>query len=322
MTNKRKIQKVIKQFLPKIKSQKFSYALIAFLLLVVVFLFGVLLGKTTPSNNDVKVSNSQTTTQQATGQPDLTKLQNEVLKKSYVFKIKWGDLGKKLIADGVIDKTKLTQAVAGGDKLPQELDKYLTDSQNQIELTQTNAQFWVDVLWGLGLANKSQVLEAGPMIEGGNQVNYASTGGWTIGVKTPMQIYANYDYIPLNSKQMQKVEEIASNIYRPCCDNPTSFPDCNHGMAALGLIELMVSQKFSDEQIYNTVLAFNTYWFPQTYLNTAYYFQQNGMDWAKVSAKEILSKAFSSASGSQVISQKVGNIQWPALQQSGGSCGA
>ena len=45
-------------------------------------------------------------------------------------------------------------------------------------------------------------------------------------------------------KTTKIVEEIAGNIYRPCCGNSTAFPDCNHGMAMLGLIELMVSQKF------------------------------------------------------------------------------
>ena len=30
--------------------------------------------------------------------------------------------------------------------------------------------------------------------------------------------------------------KIAKGIYRPCCNNSTYFPDCNHGMAMLGLL--------------------------------------------------------------------------------------
>ncbi len=308
------------------KSLNLNYILVS-LLIVAAFLLGILTNQLRSVNKIDTGPQAQESAQQNAVQPqngnqaELAKIQDKVIKSGYTFKIRWGDLGKKMVEDGVLDEAKFTKAVTGSDKLPENLKKYLAGGQNQIELNQQNAQFWVDMLWGLGLANKSQILETGPMVEGGSTANFASTGGWTIGAKDPMQIYAKYDYIPLTDEQIRKVKEIASGIYRPCCDNPTSFPDCNHGMAALGLIELMVSQGFSDDEIYKTVLAFNTYWFPQTYLNTAYYFQQNGKDYAKVSAKEILSITFSSASGSQVINKKVGNLQWPALQ-GGGSCGA
>ena len=48
--------------------------------------------------------------QQKGNQAELTKIQNEVIKKSYTFKIKWGNLGQRMIADGVIDKQKFTKA--------------------------------------------------------------------------------------------------------------------------------------------------------------------------------------------------------------------
>lgn len=309
-----------------IKSINLNYVLIT-LLVVTAFLLGFLANQIAgikKQENNISVQTpvqKNTQQQQAINQPDLTKIQSEVIKNDYVFKIKWGGLGQKLIADGVIDKQKLAKAVTGKDTLPQNLDKYLSSDQTSLELNQQNAQFWVDVLWGLGLANNNPVLNSESMTQGGQTANFASTGGYTIGVNKPMDIYSKHQYINLSDTQQKEVEEIASSIYRPCCDNPTSFPDCNHGMAALGLIELMVSQNFSKDDIYKTVLAFNTYWFSQTYLNIAYYFQQNGRDYTKVSAQEILSKTFSSASGSQVISQKVGNVNWPALQ-GGGSCGA
>lgn len=268
-------------------------------------------------NNNLNVSLGQKTTptKTPTQQIDLNKLEAEVFPQNgYVFKIKWGDLGKRMIADGVIDEEKLTK-VTKIDK------KYLDGSAENIELNQGNAQFWVDILWGLGLANKNDLLEIGPMVQGGQTANFASTGGYTIGKSDPMNYYSKYSYIKLTPEQQIKVKEIAGNIYRPCCNNSTAFPDCNHGMAALALVELLVSQNFSDEEIYSTVLAFNSYWFPQTYLDISYHFAKNNRDYKQVSAKEILSKTFSSSSGYQAISKQIGPVAWPGSSNRS-SCGA
>lgn len=254
--------------------------------------------------------------------PDLSILQEKVLPKNgYTFKINWGSLGKQMVEDGVIDKTKLAQALTGGNDLPANYLKYFDiDNQTSIVLDENSSRFWVDVLWGLGLANSNPLLEKGPMIEGGNTANFASTGGYTIGAKKPMEIYNKSSYIKLTKTQQIMVEEIAQGVYRPCCGNSTAFPDCNHGMAALALVELMASQNFSKDEIFKTVLAFNSYWFPQTYLDIAYHFAKNNRDYSQVPASEILSKTFSSSSGYQVIRSKVGSVSWPALQ-GGGGCG-
>lgn len=295
----------------------FSIKILLILLLIIAsFLFGILVDKTIflrSETNSVNVA--------ADNSKDLANIQNQVLKEKYVFKIKWEDLGEKMVGDGVIDKTKLAQAITGTDELSEDLEKYFSGNQNQIELTSENSNFWVDVLWGLGLANKNKVLETGEMIAEGDTNDFASTGGWSLGTGDPMNHYSGHYYINLSDKQQELVEEIAGNIYRPCCGNSTMFPDCNHGMAALGLIELMASQDFSKDEIYKTVLAFNINWFPETYLNTAYYLKQNDRDYEKISAKEILSKTFSSSMGSESIQKKVGNIEWFG-SEGGGSCEA
>lgn len=303
-------------------------------LVILAFFLGMVLEKQLlKSNLKITLADGKLsiiTAQKATPTPkettpniDLAKLQEEVLPQNgFVYKINWGSLGKKLIDDGVIDKIKLAKAITGTDKLPPELEKYLDDSdQKQIELSANNAQFWVDVLWGLGLANKNEILEKGPMTEGGNTANFASTGGYTIGAKKPMELYSKFSYITLTPDQQAKVAEIAGNIYRPCCGNSTAFPDCNHGMAALALIELMVAQNFSKDEIYQTVLGFNSYWFPQTYLDISYHFAKNSRDYKAVPPAEILSKTFSSAQGYQVIKKQIGTVSWPALK-GGSGCGA
>jgi len=312
--NSRKIRKVKKIF-----DSKNQTLLIIFLVVVASYLLGILSNKlivlrdNNPPNEATSISQEN---------KDLSAIQTKVLKDKYVFKIKWADLGRRMVEDGVIDKIKLSQAVSGEDKLSKNLEEYFSSDQNQIELTQENSHFWVDVLWALGLANKNRILEEGEMVSDGDASGFASTGGWTLGVsENAMNYYSKHSYISLSEKQQKLVEEIAGNIYRPCCGNSTAFPDCNHGMAMLGLIELMVSQNFSKDEIYKTALAFNTYWFPQTYLDIAYHFEKNGRDYSKVSASQILSKTFSSAMGYSAISDEVGTLPWPALKE-GGSCGA
>lgn len=306
------------------KKLNVSFLPIVTLVVLISFLLGMYTQQLIYRNEKSKVIASGFGPSPTITGPDLNKLQEEVLPKTgYKFKIRWGDLGKKMVNDGVLEEVKLAQALTGTDKLPPELKKYMDGSdQKIIELNETNAHFWVDVLWGLGLANKSKVLDEGPMIEGGNTANFASTGGWTIGVKSPMEVYSKFSYIPLSDKQQLLVKEIAENVYRPCCGNSTAFPDCNHGMAALGLIELMVYQNKSQNEIYKTVLAFNSYWFPQTYYDIAYHFAKNGRNFKDVSPKEILSKTFSSGMGYQAIRKQIGDVNWPALQGRGGSCGA
>ena len=306
---------------PVLKRNKFirKYLLKSVLLCFVVissFLFGILADK-------ILILRSEAIALSAVEEnnKELVKIQNKVIKENYVFKIKWGDLGKRMVEDGVIDKVILAQAITGADEFPKDLDKYFTDDQNKIEVNQENAQFWVDVLWGLGHANKNKILEEGEMMQDGDASGFASTGGWTLGIGDPMSHYSQHSYITLSDKQQKIVEEIAGNIYRPCCGNSTAFPDCNHGMAMLGLIELMVSQGFSKDEIYKTALAFNTYWFPETYFEAALYIDKNGGDYNKISPKKLLSQKFSSAMRDEAISKEAQSIQWPILGN-GGSCGA
>ena len=88
-------------------------------------------------------------------------------------------------------------------------------------------------------------------------------------------------------------------------------------MAMLGLLELMASQGVSESDMYRVALIVNSYWFPDTYLTIAKYFQNRGIDWKNVDPKEILSSAYSSASGYQQVLSEVEPIQ----PQSGGGCG-
>lgn len=251
---------------------------------------------------------------------DLSKLPEQVLPEvGFELPISWGDLAPRLIELGVIDEQKFEETVSIGN---QEMQVFKGNADIPIRIDSGNSQFVVDVLWALGLAQKSLVYEQGPMgKEYGNQAgNFAATGGWTLARGSAMDHYNKHDLIPLTEEQQKKVMEIAQNVYRPCCGNHTAFPDCNHGMAALAAIELMVASGQSDEEIYKNVLNLNSFWFPQHYLTMATYFARQGTSWDKVDAKLALGEEYSSGQASGELYKKVGPL--PYEGQVGGSCGA
>ncbi|MBI3559391.1 rhodanese-like domain-containing protein, partial [Candidatus Gottesmanbacteria bacterium] len=241
---------------------------------------------------------------------DLSKLEQEVIpEQGAEMPVTWGEIGPKLVSLGVIDPAKLKQVL---DLKPEQ----------KIKIDRNNVRFVVDILWALGLAQKSLVYDEGPM---GVQYkkdagNFASTGGWTLGRAGAMNYYNKFDLIPLTFAQQKQVAEISKNVYRACCGNSTYFPDCNHGMAALAMIELMVSNNIDEKTLYKTLLAFNSYWFPDTYLTTATYFARQGIAWKDVDPKRIMGAEFSSGQGAADIAKKVGTLPWKT--KSGSSCGA
>lgn len=251
---------------------------------------------------------------------DLSNLQESVVpKEGATLSVSWGTIWPKLVASGVIDLSKFKQAVT----LTPEQEKILTQgSDEKITITAQNSQFIVDALWALGLAQKSTVYTDGPM---GKEYkddagNFSSTGGWTLARGDAINYLGQFDLIPLTDAQQKKVVEIAKNVYRPCCGNSTWFPDCNHGMAALAAIELMVASGLDEKQIYKEVLTLNSFFFPDSYLTTATYFARQGIVWSSVDAKEALGPMYSSSQGARDIAKKVGQL--PYGQQSGSSCGA
>lgn len=177
----------------------------------------------------------------------------------------------------------------------------------------------LNLLWAYGLANKNQVLESGPIMDPryGGPTNMASVGGWTVTAGPVMDHYGKHALAILTTDEQALVEKIAKGIYRPCCNNSTYFPDCNHGMAMLGLLEYLASQGVTEGEMWNAAITANMSWFPDQYQTIATYMKNKGVEWKDVNPQEILGINYSSASGYQkVLSQ----IQ-PTKQKSGGSCG-
>lgn len=236
--------------------------------------------------------------------------------------IKWGDFGKQMIADGVISEEKFKKVFPKGFSQSEEAI-FSGNYDQEIVMTKENSRFLLDMLWAFGLANKNDVLENGKMTDpqyGGDASKFAATGGWTLSAGKPMDHYSMHPYLNLNLDQQSLVERVAKGIFRPCCGNSTYFPDCNHGMAMLGLLELMAANDVSEEEMYQVALLVNSYWFPQTYVDLALYFEEQGTSWDQVDPKVVLGADYSSAKGYGQTREKIKSLPQPV--SGGGSCGA
>ncbi len=247
-------------------------------------------------------------------------------KEGFTSRLVLGDVVPKMVSLGIIDMQKMEDLYKQTGGIPKDEKELLTKpSVSPIVINSQNANWIVNILWAIGLSNEMDINQQSP-VYGPNVNNFASTGGWTLGKEANGGSYFNkYILIPLSSSQQARVKLIAQNTYRPCCDNSTFFQDCNHGSAAMALIELGVSQGLTDDEIYKTLLAFNSFWFPQNYTETALYFNViKNTDWNDVNPRIALSKDYSSISG------WVQNVDIPIRKipgllpkpQNGGSCGA
>ena len=241
-------------------------------------------------------------------------------KDGFTIPVVWGDLGKQLVEVGVIDAAKFESIYAsqGGLSAP-EKELLSGNTPGQLVMDQSNAHVSLNLLWAFGLANENPVLTEGPMSDPayGGAGGFASTGGWTISKGDAMEYYSKYPLVVLSPEQQALVENVSKGIYRPCCGNSTYFPDCNHGMAMLGLLELMASQGANESEMYEAALQVNSYWFPDTYLTLASYFSNKGIPWDKVDPKLVLGSDYSSASGFNRVLTEIE----PVSASGGGSCG-
>lgn len=240
----------------------------------------------------------------------------------------WGNLGARMVESGIIDRARFEALYAGRGGLTEEEKQFLREGNGKLAVTRENSGFVLNLLWALGLGNKNKILKEGPMtdVRYGGAERFASTGGWTLAKDDPaadsrqvtMSHYAAHSFIMLTPAEQAMVERVSRNIHRPCCDNSAYFPDCNHGMAMLGLLELMASQGVSEREMYKTALQVNAFWFPEQYATIARYLESRGLVPQLVDPKEILSKEYSSASGYRRIASLVPRVE----ERSGGGCSA
>jgi hypothetical protein len=260
-------------------------------------------------------------------QKELTALYEQVNPKDgYALSVSYGDLGPRLIESSVIgfDAFAAIYQNSGNPLSAEQIEILKNGSDEEIVITAENAHFLLNFFWAVGLANKNSILTEGPMVQnsGGQIERFASTGGWTLATRPVTELYASMDLIPLTAEQQKLVEDVAAAIYRPCCNNHTLFPDCNHGMAMLGVLELMAAQGAGMDEMFEAAKYINAYWFPQQTLETAIYLQLNeGVEFARADAKLVVGNEFSSASGAGMVHE---DLQAKGLLKQapgqGGSC--
>ncbi len=211
----------------------------------------------------------------------------------------------------------------GGHILPIETEKKMLATlvtHGSIDPAKLPQVTELNLFWAYGLANKNKVLETGPIMDPryGGPTNMASVGGWTVTRGPVMDHYNNHALATLTSDQQALVEKIAKGIYRPCCNNSTYFPDCNHGMAMLGLLEYLASLGATEDEMWNAAIAANTSWFPDQYQTIARYLKIKGVDSKTISPRMLLSAEYSSGSGFAKIAAQVPQTEQP---RGSGGCG-
>ena len=248
--------------------------------------------------------------------------------KGYELNVSYGELGPLMIESGIIDLEKFKSVYAKSNQplTPQQEEILNSGSSEKIIIDRDNSYFLLNFFWAVGLNNKSKILDEGEIINYGGRSgvgNFASTGGWSLARGDTMNYYSNKKLISLTPDQEKLVYEVTSNIFRPCCNNSTAFPDCNHGMALLGVMQLMAANGATEQEMYEAGKYFNAFWFPGTYYDLAQYFKtKEGLNFSEIDSKLILSADYSSATGSQNIKKwlsEQGLVEEPP--KSGGGCG-
>jgi hypothetical protein len=249
------------------------------------------------------------------------------LPDEFTLPVSFGNVGPQLLEAGAIDYEGFVQIYEqSGRPLTEEQLAILTEgSDAPIAINRESAYFLLNFLWAFGLANKNSLLEEGPMVQysDGDIEGFASTGGWTLATKPIADLYASAPIISLSSEQQARMEVVAAGVYRPCCNNPTAFPDCNHGMAMLGLLELMATEDATVDEMFTAAKNVNAFWFPQQTLEIAVAYQNAyNKDFIEADAREFTGPNFSSGTGFKNVHQwLVDNNLLEQAPNQGGGCG-
>lgn len=282
---------------------------------------GYMLWGRAPSNRDNPAATEASIA--STPTPVITQV---TLPNSYTLPVSFGDIGPRLVAAGAIDYDRFVQlyAEAGQPLTEEQLAILTTKSDAPVVINRDNAYFLLNFLWAAGLTNQNPVLTEGAIQYGeGDMGGFASTGGWTMGTKPATELYASTPLIKLTPEQQARLAAVAQAVYRPCCDNPTAFPDCNHGMAMLGLLELLAAQGATEDEMFTAAKYVNAFWFPQQTLELAVLYKvSRNQGFAEVDARELVGPGLSSGTGFQRVHQWLAdNGLLEQAPNSGNNCG-
>jgi len=244
-----------------------------------------------------------------------------------VLPVSFRDLGPQMVEAGIFNREAFIQVYQQSGK-PLSADQLaMLDGtySGEIVINEANAYFLLNFFWALGLSNQNPILYSGPIQQNGSSpmTGFASTGGWSLATRPIEALFSSLKLIELTAEQQARTDDVAKAIYRPCCNNPTYFPDCNHGMAMLGMLELMASQGASVDQMLEAAKYVNSFWYPQQTLEQAVYFQKaEGKAFKDIDPRTLLGMQYSSSLGFTTLHKFLAEKGWLAeASSSGGSCG-
>lgn len=229
---------------------------------------------------------------------NLDSITNQVVPENgFTINAKWGGIVKKMVDTGALDPAKLEDILVKkyGQQMKPEWKDILAGKDSQLSINAENSVFMMYILWVLAKHNDNKILHDSP---------FAGSFGpdYDIGAGSPG--YGNLKLLSLTPEQQAVATKVAENSYRPCCGQSAARPDCSHGYSALGLMQLMASQGFSEKEIFDAFVKFNTFWFPANYIQAATYFKlAENKDWDRVDKELVAGPQFSSAQGSSQVKQ-------------------
>lgn len=232
---------------------------------------------------------------QVNGNADVNEIVSQVLpEEGFTLEARWGDVVKKMVDEGVLDPDKLESILKNryGQEMKPEWRRILAGEDAKLSIDAENSVFMMYLTWTLAKHNDV------PLIHDSRFSSYFQN--YDIGVGRAG--YGDVALLSLTEEQLRAADRVAQNSYRPCCGQSAANPDCSHGFAALGLIELMASQGYTEDEMFDAFVKFNSFWFPSTYIQNAMYFKvTENQDWEDVDKETIAGQQFSSLSGSYAV---------------------
>lgn len=226
--------------------------------------------------------------------------------RAYRLPVRYGGLGPRLLAAGAIDPERLAEELERrGTPMSRVQREILQErAEEVITIDRDNSLFLLDLFWALGLTNRNPILTEGPLAfdRGALVGRYASTAGWTLGARPSGELFASTSVVSLTPEEQKRLTRVAQAVYRPCCDNPTYFPDCNHGMAMLGMLTVLAAGGADDGQMFAAAAAANSVWYPRQYREIGLYLEAvSGTAMAEADPRRLVGREVASGSGFRAV---------------------